>query len=118
VSPVYPANRKTERQEPTRPGVSLRSRFSAAARAEVTQRRPRIVMPLLPEEDEGAEAEIEAAFRRRLSGLRRMPRTARAHALRAARLERTLALKALREKRAIARHAILTLRRLRKPAPG
>ena len=50
------------------------------------------------EEDDGATA-IEMEFRRKVSGLRRLPRHARAQALRAAKDERFLALKALREKR-------------------
>ena len=57
------------------------------------------------EEDGAAEAEIEAMFKRRITGLRRLPRYQRAGALRAAREWRMLELKALREKRARDRHA-------------
>jgi hypothetical protein len=69
------------------------------------------------EEDEAAEAEIEAMFKRRLMGLRRLPRYQRAGALRAAREWRQLALKALRERRATDRHARHMLWRLGLPAP-
>jgi hypothetical protein len=69
------------------------------------------------EEDETAEAEIEAMFKRRLMGLRRLPRYQRAGALRAAREWRVLELKALRKKRATDRHARLMQWRLSLPQP-
>ena len=69
------------------------------------------------EEDGAAEAEIEAMFKRRLMGLRRLPRYQRAGALRAAREWRMLALKTLRERRATDRHARHMLWRLSLPAP-
>ncbi len=58
-----------------------------------------------PDEGDGAEREIEIEFRRKLAGLRRLPRHERILALLAARAWRSLALNALREKRAIDRHA-------------
>jgi hypothetical protein len=69
------------------------------------------------EEDEAAKLEIDHLFRRRISGLRRLPRRERPHALRAAREWRMLALKALRERKAAARHARYMLRQLLKPKP-
>lgn len=68
-------------------------------------------------EFEAAEREIEADFRRRIAGLRRMPRRDRPHALRTAREQRQLALLALHERRARDRHARFLRRRLLKPAP-
>jgi hypothetical protein len=72
---------------------------------------------MISEVDRGAEADIDATFRRKLSGLRRLPRQARPYALRAARDERALALKALLEKRADARQARRSFLRLQRPAP-
>jgi hypothetical protein len=69
------------------------------------------------EEDETADAEIEAQFKARLMGLRRLPRYQRAGALRAAKEWRMLALKALREKRATDRRARYALWRLGLPPP-
>ena len=65
-----------------------------------------------PEEDDGALAEIEAAFQRKLSGLRRLRRPERALALRVARDWRRTAMKEWREKRSRERHARHALRRL------
>jgi hypothetical protein len=67
-------------------------------------------------DDDGA-SEIEAEFRRKLCGLRRLPQHARVAALKAARDERFLALKALRQKRQVARHARYLLWRQQLPAP-
>jgi hypothetical protein len=55
------------------------------------------------EDDDAAAREIEAIFRRKLMGLRRLPKRERAAALRAAREERQLALHALRQRRAMKR---------------
>jgi hypothetical protein len=74
--------------------------------------------PLEPTDgDESADAEIEAQFKYRLVGLRRMPRHQRAAALRATREWRQLALKALREKRERERHARHLLWRSQLPPP-
>jgi hypothetical protein len=64
-----------------------------------------------------ADSEIEAAFKWRLIGLRRLPRHQRALALRAAREWRAQALKALKERRAIERSARYRLWQLSRPAP-
>lgn len=70
------------------------------------------------EDDEGAEIEIEAAFRRKIMGLRYLRRNDRMAALRAARAWRQSALSALREKRAAERHARLMRRRLKAQGLG
>lgn len=61
--------------------------------------------PLPDEQDDDGAAEIEAEFRRRIMGLRRLRPYERAGAVRAARNWKTLALRALREKRAANRSA-------------
>jgi hypothetical protein len=57
------------------------------------------------ENDDGAEADIDAEFKRRLAGLRRLPKRERGAVLRAAREWRIAALKALQARRACDRHA-------------
>jgi hypothetical protein len=69
------------------------------------------------ERDEIEVAEIDAQFRRRLRGLRRLPRHQRASALRAAREERFMALRALRERRIQARAARSSFLRQQLQAP-
>jgi hypothetical protein len=69
-------------------------------------------------DDGAAEAEINAAYRQRLSGLRRMRRHERAQAVRAAREWRFLSLKALRDKRARDRRARYEIWRSQQAAPG
>ena len=71
----------------------------------------------LLEADEGAVLEINQLFRRRLAGLRRLPRHQKADALRAAREWRRQALRAIKDRRAAERHARHLLRQLLKPAP-
>jgi hypothetical protein len=77
---------------------------------------------LLPEtkviEGEAEELEIETTFRRKLSGLRRLPKSERPSALKAARDWRQSALNALREKHARERHANHLLRNLQILTPG
>jgi hypothetical protein len=71
------------------------------------------------DEGDGGEIEIETTFRRKLTGLRRLPRRERLQALLAAREWRSFALNALREKRLTDRHArYMQRRQLRMPAPG
>lgn len=70
------------------------------------------VLGFEPDEDDGALGEIEAEFRRKLAGLRRLRRPERALALRVAKDWRRAALKEWRERRARERHARRTLRRL------
>jgi hypothetical protein len=70
------------------------------------------------DESNAAEFEIEIEFRRRLMGLRVLPKRERAQALRAAKDWRRVALKALREKRMRDRHASYILRhKMRMSAP-
>jgi hypothetical protein len=69
------------------------------------------------EEGGAEEIEIDKMYRRKLAGLRHLPRLDRPHARRAAREWRLAALKALHEKRAAERHARRLLRRLQSPAP-
>jgi len=68
-----------------------------------------------PDELDGAGDGIEEEYRRRLAGLRRLPRRERSAALKAAREERMAALKQLRERRAIDRHARYMLWRSQMP---
>lgn len=53
----------------------------------------------MPDDDGGAEFQIEDEFRRMVVGARRLPRRDRRHALRAAFERRSLALQALQEER-------------------
>jgi hypothetical protein len=70
------------------------------------------------DDSEAAVIEIEAEFRRKLMGLRRLRRRERALALRAAREWRSFALNALRERRLRDRHARYMQRRHNQlPAP-
>lgn len=95
-------------------GLGLRT----AAAIEATTRHAVLPDGKDVEEDQGAEREIEGEFRRKLAGLRRLPRHERHHALRAAKDTRLHALRILREKRAWARHAQRALRRLQKLQPA
>lgn len=74
--------------------------------------------PSLPIEDNSGEVEIEALFKQRLVGLRRLRRHERSHALQAARQWRLVALKALREERASKRRVMRAGWQSRGPAPG
>jgi len=69
------------------------------------------------DDDGGAEAEIEAMYRTKFAGIRRLPRHQRPLARRAAREWRQSALRALREKRAGERYARLMRGRPRPQAP-
>ncbi len=79
--------------------------------------RASLIGPEAPEDDEGADVEIEMIFRRRFAGIRSLPRHQRSQALRALIDWRRLALKALREKRAGDRRARRALRQMQRPAP-
>jgi hypothetical protein len=107
----------SERSSDWPPIGSARSAWYSAAALETTQRAAHVpdLEPL--EEDEGAVLEINQLFRRRLAGLRRLPRHQKADALRAAREWRRQALRAVKDKRAAERHARRLLRQLLKPAP-
>jgi hypothetical protein len=106
----------SENDQPIQIPSPLRALSSAAA-VEAT-RRGLPFLPFEPVEEGAAEAlEIEATFRRRLGGLRRLPRHERSAALRAAREWRLFALKALREKRARERIGRYVLWRHSLPPP-
>jgi hypothetical protein len=111
VSPDYPA-KENNRQVEKRP-VAMLSKFGSAATNEVTRRAVRpIEFDEFDDETSGAELEIATLYRRKLAGLRYLPRNERPPARRAMREWYRLALRAIREKRAIERHARRTLRQL------
>jgi hypothetical protein len=117
ASPDYPAQeirRSSEAQFGSVPFWLL----GRVAAHETTYREDHSLMPEPIEDSEGEEREIEEVFRRKIAGLRRLPRRDRAAALRAAREWRAFALRALREKRAGLRYARHLLRRLRMLVPG
>jgi hypothetical protein len=89
-------------------------RFEAAVLNEVVRRQAARPEPDT-HEGEGEEIEIDTIYRRKLAGLRRLPKRERPHARKAAKDWRTQALKALREKNAIERRARLRLQQLLKP---
>lgn len=115
-SPDYSPNENKQPSE-RQSDAPVRFRFSAAAAIEVTRRGFPSSGVDDPEDGEAAEIEIEAVFRRKLAGLRHLPRKERPHALRAARAWRQSALKELRDRRASERHARHMLRRLQAPTP-
>jgi len=117
TSPVYPANKNDEAAE-KRSNPVIRTAFRAATVLELPNRNEQLVREELSDEDAGAEAGIEADFRRKIAGLRHMPRHERSHALRAAKEARQLAFKALYDRRAAHRHAKHLLQRLRTPENG
>jgi len=113
VSPGYPAKENNQQAE-TQP-VAILAKFGSAATNEVTRRATDpIESDVFENETSGAEADIATAYRRKLGGLRYLPRSEKPHALRAAREWRRSALRALREKRAVERHARRKLRQLLK----
>jgi hypothetical protein len=112
ASPARPAH-EIEITSSWAPAAASTSLSTGSARANWSVPPP----DLSGESDDAASAEIEAEFRRMLSGLRRLPRGARAAALRAARNYRYLAHKALREKRQCDRQAAHRAWRDRLPAP-
>jgi hypothetical protein len=69
-------------------------------------------------EDDGADVDVDTIFKRKLMGLRLLPRRERAQAYRAAKAWRRAALKALREKRQCERHARYMLRQLKRIRPS
>jgi hypothetical protein len=94
----------------------MRGHLSLEAGLEVTRRAPLVAEA--PEEDDAAETEVEITFRRKLAGIRFLPRHQRAQALRSLIDWRRLALKVLREKRAGDRRARQALRQMQRPDPG
>ena len=111
VSPDYPAKESFSPSE-TRRGFFLLPMFADAG-AETTHFSDLPVDAEPCEDGEGEALDIEATFKRKLMGLRRMPRRERAATLQAAREWRRSALNGLREKRSILRYARHMLRRLR-----
>jgi hypothetical protein len=105
-----------ENSEPIKFRAPTRAAFSSAALIEVTHRGPLVGSDPL-DEDETADVEIEMMFRRKLMGLRFLPRQQRAAAYRALRQWRFHALKTLQEKRAADRLAGFLLRRQQRPSP-
>lgn len=103
--------------QPSQPVIPIRAEFRAAA--DIGANRCSILVPPFDDEDQdgGAEAEIEAMFRAKLMGLRRLPRYERPAALRAAWEWRQAALRALREKRARDRHGRYMLWRQQRLPP-
>jgi hypothetical protein len=116
--PESPADAANESEEPIKWQPPIRPVFCDAATTGSKDRGSAWVNLNSAEEDEGADAVIEAMFRYRLMGLRRLPRYQRSHALRAAREWRFLELKALRERRARDRHARYMQWRLQLPPPS
>jgi hypothetical protein len=111
VSPDYPA--KTNNRQVEKRPVAIQAKFGSAATNEVTRRVARAVdFDEFEDETAGAELEIATLYRRKLAGLRHMPRSERPLARRAMREWYRLALRAIREKRAVERHARRTLRQL------
>jgi hypothetical protein len=81
---------------------------------------PRRAMPSIEpvDEDDAADVDIDTIFKRKLMGLRLLPRRERAQAYRAAKEWRRAALKALREKRLNECHARYMLRQLKRIRPS
>ena len=114
MSPDYLA--KENNRQADRKTVVILSKFGSAATNEVTRRAVRpIEFDELNDETSGAELEIATLYRRKLAGLRYLPRSERPHARRAVREWYRLALRAIREKRATERHARRKLRQLLTP---
>jgi len=84
--------------------IDLRREFRAAA-WHGTTRAGLLLAEADAVEGEAEELEIETTFRRKLAGLRRLRKSERPHALRAAREWRQSALRELRERRARERQA-------------
>jgi len=116
ATPVSPATSASEQSRPDKFQAVARTILNAAAAIELT-RRDFLSLGSDAPEDDGA-TEIEAEFRRKIAGLRRLPRQQRAAAVRAAREWFLVALSALREKRARDRHARHMLRRQQRRSPG
>lgn len=116
TGPATPASPATSAPTSGQNRVADHEVFSCAAGALAQPSVPGPDLDLV-EEDSAAAAEIEANFKRRLLGLRHLPRHLRAAVLRDARNERFLALKALSEKRRRARRLKYMLWRQRLP-PG
>src|SRR5262249_7835428 len=99
------ADPESPADKPANQGINLMSQVRpetayAPAAVVLTSRGSEPVIDMeSPDDDGAAYTEIDAAYRRRLIGLRRLPRHERIQALRAAREWRAVALMALRQKR-------------------
>jgi hypothetical protein len=118
ATPLPPAHHsaKTIGDEADRQHLHVSRRFEAAALNEVVRRQAAPPEPDMVE-GEAEEIEIDTIYRRKLAGLRRLPKRERPHARKAAKDWRTQALRALRERNAIERHARRVIRRLQAPTP-
>lgn len=115
ATPRSPAASASEKEEPNAfhaPAYIFRSVENELSR------RDSPFIPFEPTEDDDSErVEIEATFKCRLLGLRRLPRHQRGLALRAVREWRQIALTELRARRARERSARHVLWQLRLPPP-
>jgi hypothetical protein len=116
ATPLPPVQRpaKTIEDQTDRQHLYQSRRFEAALLNEIVRRQAASSESDMVE-GEAEEIEIDTIYRRKLAGLRRLPKRERSHARKAARDWRTQALKALREKNATERHARRKLRLLLKP---
>jgi hypothetical protein len=105
----------SEKERPGECNAPTRPANGPAVDDNVMPREPSDAALGAADEDKAEEFEIDAEFRRKLAGLRRLRRDERPFALRAAREWRRLALKALREKRTAKRHTRYVLWRSRHP---
>ena len=116
ATPASPANSANEIDQPSDRTAPTRPDMRQAVVAEITHNVSGCGALEAPADDGAAEAEIDAAFRRKLIGLRFLRPGEWAQVLRAAREWKCLALKALREKRASDRRARITFWLSQRPA--
>jgi hypothetical protein len=100
VSPAHSANEDQKKDEKQLFSPII---FKSAA-TELTLRDLLPAELMSTEEEDNPDVEIQLIFRRKIAGLRRLPRHQRAQALRAALEWLGSAMAALREKRAYTRH--------------
>ena len=115
ANPVSPAKPATENQDQPNIPATPQTGSTYGERPGPIRGEPSypVLEPL--EDDEDAAREIEAEFKRRIAGLRRLSRHARVAALRFAREQRSIALRALKEKRQRTRQARYEAWRQRQP---
>jgi hypothetical protein len=99
VSPTFSAHQNQKEED--QPTAVIKLRPSAN---ELTHRDILPVDPIPGEEEDSPEFEVMKMFRRKIAGLRRLPKHQRAQAIRAALEWLSATMKALRDKRAYARH--------------
>lgn len=114
VSPVLSAN-ENQKENENQPFAPIRLKLSGT---ELTG-GDRLPVELMSTEEEGSpELEVLLIFRRKIAGLRKLPRQQRAQEIRAALEWLWSSIAALREKRAYARHRQHMLRQQRRqPKP-